>query len=131
VKRGQDASDWSVSAAKGGGAMQSNLKELGVWAASTSGSALLSEETATLRTKVDVVQDGLTYGLGLMKVGDFFGHQGEIFGWEAFALHDPVKGRTVAIATNACGVGGQMYGFLLAVFPDAKVGDALTAKPDK
>lgn len=111
TKRGQDASDRTVSAAKGGGAMQSNLNELGVWAASMSGSTLLSEETARPRTETEVVQEGPTYGLGLMKVGDFFGHQGEIFGWEAFALHDPVKGRTVVIATNACGVGLQMYGF--------------------
>jgi D-alanyl-D-alanine carboxypeptidase len=80
VKRGQDASDWSVSAAKGGGAMQSNLKELGVWAASTS---------------------------------------------------DPVKGRTLVIATNACGAGLQMYGFVAGVYPDAGVIEALSAKPEK
>lgn len=34
-------------------------------------------------------------------------------------------------ATNACGVGLRMYGFLLGVYPDAGVGDALSAKPGK
>ena len=89
--------------------MQSNLTELGQWAASISGNSLLSEATATARLKTTPIEPSLNYGLGIMRAGPFVGHAGEEIGWEAYALSDPATGRTVVLAGNACGIGGAIY----------------------
>jgi hypothetical protein len=102
--------------------MQSDLSELGQWAASTSGNSLLSEATATARLRTRPIQFGLTYGLGIMRAGPFVGHAGEEFGWEAYALSDPATGRTVVLAGTACGIGGALYEGAALIFPDAQLG---------
>lgn len=122
VDAGADVTDWSVSSGAGGGAMQSNLTELATWAASGSGNALLSDATAAERLATKLVQEGLLYGLGIMRAGPFVGHEGEEFGWEAWAIADPGTGRTVVLAGNACGIGAQLIKGAQTIFPDAVLG---------
>jgi D-alanyl-D-alanine carboxypeptidase len=40
------------------------------------------------------------YGLGIAKLGPFYGHTGQLPGFNAFAGNDPVKHITVATWTN-------------------------------
>lgn len=117
---GQDTSSWSVSSGQGGGAMQSNLHELGVWAASDSGSVLLAKKTAAVRARTTPLPP-FGYGLGLMKLGPFVGHEGEWFGWEALALHDPKTDRTVVVAGNAAAIGVTLFDIAGGIYPDASL----------
>lgn len=108
AKAGQDSTDWNLTSSQGGGGGNSNLHDLGIWAASMSGSALLSEDLAAERLVTTPLPDlGLDYGLGIYKLGDWYGHSGEVFGWESIALHDPATGATMVMATNAC-AGGDL-----------------------
>ncbi|MGD9573670.1 MAG: serine hydrolase domain-containing protein [Thermoleophilia bacterium] len=119
IGAGEDVTSWSVSSGAGGGAMQSNLADLATWAASTSGNALLDPATATERTTTQLLPELIEYGLGIMQVGLFYGHEGEEFGWEALALHNPDSGQTVVLAGNACGIGGVLMDQAGRIFPDA------------
>jgi D-alanyl-D-alanine carboxypeptidase len=123
---GTDTTDWNASYGQGGGGMQSSLEELGVWAASGLGDDLLTPATTSARTAGGAsIGDGVTYGLGLQVVGDFLGHGGEAFGWQALALHDPAGDRTVVVAVNACGAGLGPYAIAAAAFPDAGIEESI------
>lgn len=101
VKAGMDVTDWSLSSAQGGGAMYTTLHELGVWGASTLGNDLLEKELASKRLKTKTIPGVGPYGLGIQRFGDWYGHDGETYGWEALVLHDPKTGVTAAVATNS------------------------------
>lgn len=101
VKAGTDVTDWSLSSAQGGGSMHTTLHELGVWGASTLGNDLLEPEQASKRLKTETIPGVGPYGLGIQRFGDWFGHDGETYGWEALVLHDPKTGVTAAVATNS------------------------------
>jgi hypothetical protein len=83
--------------------MHSTVADLGTWAASLSGSALLSDELAAehLETK-DVGLGNFTYGLGMIQLADQYGHEGEASGCEGWADHDPATGETFVACTNTC-----------------------------
>ena len=62
------------------------------------------------------------YGQGIFKVGTFYGHNGEVNGWESVALRDPSTGMTVVIVQNASvltgmEVDGQIVDVDLTSFP--------------
>jgi D-alanyl-D-alanine carboxypeptidase len=40
------------------------------------------------------------YGLGIMRVGRWLGHNGAVFGFSTVAMYDPRSGTTVAAAAN-------------------------------
>jgi D-alanyl-D-alanine carboxypeptidase len=101
VEAGMDVTDWSLSSAQGGGAMHTTLHELGVWGASTLGNDLLEKELAARRLKTVAIPEAGQYGLGIQRFGDWYGHGGETYGWEALVLHDPKTGVTAAVATNS------------------------------
>lgn len=101
VKAGMDVTNWSLSSAQGGGAMYTTLHELGIWGASTLGNDLLEPEQAKKRLKTKAIPGVGPYGLGIQRFGDWYGHDGETYGWEALVLHDPKTGVTAAMATNS------------------------------
>ncbi|MGH8985992.1 MAG: serine hydrolase domain-containing protein [Acidimicrobiia bacterium] len=62
------------------------------------------------------------YGLGIFKAGTFYGHNGEVNGWESVALRDPSTGTTVVILQNTSvltgmEVDGQIVDVDLVSFP--------------
>lgn len=117
---GTDATDWSASYGQGGGGMYSVVEDLGVWAASMSGNALLGDDLAAERLTTSDIGDGLLYGLGIMQLGPWIGHEGDAIGWETLAVHDPGTGATFVAASNTCGdVSLILLSALLAVYPDA------------
>ena len=98
-----DTTDWSASYGQSGGGMHSTVADLGTWAASMSGSALLSEGLADARLEFhDAALGPMQYGLGLLQFGNQVGHEGEAFGWEGWAGQDPETGLSAVVFTNTC-----------------------------
>ena len=102
--------------------MHSDLGDLGIWAASMSGTALLSDELAAQRLEMhDAALGGpLTYGLGIMAVGTQFGHEGEAIGWEGWAGHDLDTGETAVVFTNTCADSGALFSALAVLDPSTR-----------
>lgn len=82
--------------------MHSTIADLGTWAASLAGNALLSDASAEARLTMTDIGVGTPYGLGIQQIGTEFGHLGEAIGWEGWAGHDPESGITSVIFTNTC-----------------------------
>ena len=115
---GTDLTDWNASYGQIGGSMHSDLDDLGIWAASMSGSALLSDGLAAERLEQHDAGLGLfTYGLGIMQAGTQFGHEGEAIGWEGWAGHDPESGETTVVFTNTCADSGALFSALAVLDP--------------
>ncbi len=115
-----DTTDWNASYGQIGGSMHSDLDDLAIWAASMSGSALLSDELAAERLEQHDAGLGgpLTYGLGIMQAGTQFGHEGEAIGWEGWAGHDPETGETAVVFTNTCADSGALFSALAVLDPE-------------
>jgi D-alanyl-D-alanine carboxypeptidase len=107
IPPGTDVTDWSPSWGGAGGAMYAGLEDLGAWAGTGLGTALLSRETGDLRISETSELPGLgTYGLGLLDLGDgWIGHTGQIVGWETLAAYNTETGDVfVAIVNEAASV---------------------------
>lgn len=116
-----DLTDYSVSYGQGGGGMSSTIDELGVFAASGVGDAVLEPDTVTARNSLATLGDGLNYGQGTLGFGEWYGHEGETLGYETLAVHNPDTGVTAALASNSCGVLLQYLTILSALYPDIPV----------
>ena len=113
-----DTTDWNASYGQIGGGMHSTLADLGTWAASMSGSSLLSDDVAAERLEMhDAALIFFTYGLGIMQVGSQYGHEGEAIGWEGWAGHDPDTGETSVVFTNTCSDSGALFRALALLDP--------------
>jgi D-alanyl-D-alanine carboxypeptidase len=120
VEAGTDTTDWNASYGQGGGGMTSTVSGLLDWAASGTGNSLLDDATVDQRLAVEVLPEGISYGLGIMEVGRWVGHEGEAIGWEALAVKDLQTGTSLAVAANGCG--GLFDGFLgvmLTLYPES------------
>lgn len=122
-----ETTDWNYSYGQGGGGMHSTLRDLGVFGASTLGSALLSDQLASRRLEPTAdVGAGRSYGLGIFRIGEWVGHSGEGLGWEALVLHNPVTEVTLVFAVNSC-AGGEVNFRVIAdqLYPDTGLTDGL------
>lgn len=127
IEDGTDTTDWNSSWAQGGGGMISTTADLLGWAESLTGNVLLDDDLAAERLQVAPI-GGVDYGLGILQVGSWFGHEGEALGWEALAVQDPDTGVSVALATNGCGGNFTNFAdFLDAIYPDGGAAAALLA----
>ena len=103
IPAGTDTTDWNASYGQGGGGMHSTIADLGIWAASMGGNALLSDELAKTRLQwKDINAAPFMYGLGIIKFMSQIGHEGEAIGWEGWTGHDPDTGLTAVVFTNSC-----------------------------
>ena len=117
------------------GAMISTLGDMRTWVeALAKGSDLLSAETLAERNTWSALvpnsPDG--YGLGILTMRGFLGHNGGIAGYSSWMLHNPANGFTVVIVVNRAGEkGGTADPFLadvLKLFPEVvPTTDALPA----
>ena len=112
VEQDADLSEYTQSLTRGAGAMSSTVADLGIWSASKSGNVLLSEELQGKRLQItpDIF---LNYGMGIMEVPSesgltFLGHEGDAFGYQAYALKEPTSGASVVVMNNTCGLAGLM-----------------------
>lgn len=107
------------SAFDAAGAMISSLADLAVWLPALTDGTLLPPELQQERlgdlvptqlefTAINGLAGSATapsygnvqYGLGIMKLGPYYGHNGLINGWESVAVRDPTTGVTVVILWN-------------------------------
>lgn len=94
-------SSWTWAA--GGGISTAN--ELVTWVEALVGGQLLNAEMQ--KKRLESVQptspgerDGALYGLGIAKFGPFYGHTGELPGFNSFMGHDPASRATLVVWTN-------------------------------
>jgi D-alanyl-D-alanine carboxypeptidase len=110
------------------GANISALEDMKVWTRALGTGELLTQETQEQRLQwVDVpgaegAGVGYQYGLGILKLGDFIGHNGEFSGFQASAFYLPSEDATfvVMVNSNANPTGSQdiFLGIADVLFPD-------------
>jgi D-alanyl-D-alanine carboxypeptidase len=102
VVAGTDVSNWSLSFAGAAGAMYSTIGDLGVWAASGYGSALLPTELATARLSPPDGTD-YDYGYGITRYHEWIGHSGLVEGWIVDTAFNMTTGATWVLIVNSGG----------------------------
>ena len=111
-----DASDWTLSAGGPAGGMYSTVEDLGAWAASGYGSALLPLGLANARLTTPSGADW-DYGYGIIRVGDWLGHGGSVDGWLIDSAFNTATGATWVLIVNSSGGEGVLQA-LGAFLPD-------------
>ena len=97
-----DATESNPDVGWAAGAMISNLNDLSGWVELLATGSLLSPEMQAARMQVIPMAEGspVKYGLGIMELFGFYGHNGGIAGYSTIMLYDPNDGTTIVIATN-------------------------------
>lgn len=102
-----DVSDWNISWAGSAGGAYSTVADLQKWAASGSGTILLSEELAKQRLSgISVIDASITEGtegLGLFNRDGWIGHGGQLIGWQSEAKYDTKTGAVFVALVNSTG----------------------------
>lgn len=81
--------------------MASTVGDLATWArALLTGSGILSPSVQAQRLQMVNTGSGATYGLGILKITGFLGHNGEVAGYDSVALCSPQVKLTVVILGN-------------------------------
>ncbi|MFF3845933.1 serine hydrolase domain-containing protein [Streptomyces sp. NPDC002328] len=98
-----DATGWNPSWAWAAGAMISDLGDLHTWVpALASGRPLLAPETQRARLAFGPTgYPGVSYGLGIMRVNGWIGHNGELPGYETLAVRLPSAEATLVVLVNS------------------------------
>ncbi len=105
-----DVSDWIPIGVGAAGAMYSTVGDLGAWAASGYGSALLPPDLVDARLNPPGGQD-FTYGYGIVRVGkDWLGHGGSVDGWVIDTAYNRATGAAWVMIVNASGGEGVLEG---------------------
>lgn len=94
-----DTSGWSYAYTSSAGSMVSTVGDLKTYAAAlATGSGLLSPATQQERmTFVPTNIPGVSYGLGILEIGPFLGHDGEVTGYNSIMLYSPAQRITVVV----------------------------------
>lgn len=98
-----DWTDTSLSWGWTAGSVISTADDLAVYVAALVDGGLLDTATQQERlASIQQVEAGSTvgYGLGLMKLGSYYGHNGQIPGYEALMVRDPDTRTTVIVMTS-------------------------------
>lgn len=86
------------------GAMISRAADLRVWAEELTTGSLLSAQSQQARMqavrRLDGQQVNLGYGLGIMTLNEFVGHDGAIYGFSSVALRRPQTDTTIVLVAN-------------------------------
>jgi D-alanyl-D-alanine carboxypeptidase len=84
-----------------GGAMISNLDDMRIWAEALASGSLLGEQMRAEQMRTVKMGEGPAgYGLGVLDVNGFRGHEGAIFGFNTIFLRDPERDATFIVFTN-------------------------------
>jgi len=95
-----DVSDYTASWGGSGGSMYSAVEDLGQWTATGFGNAFLPADLAAARLDSKPIDVG-DYGLGVLTLdGGWYGHPGEILGWESIAFYQPDTGAIFVALVN-------------------------------
>lgn len=96
--------DLNPAVAGTAGAMISRMADLRVWAGELTDGSLLKPETQEARLsaikKLDGQQINFGYGLGIIGLNEFLGHDGAIYGFSSAAFRRPQTDTTIVIVAN-------------------------------
>jgi D-alanyl-D-alanine carboxypeptidase len=99
-----DTAPWNFNWISTAGAMSSTAADMLKWVrALATGRGILSPHMQRMRRSFTPELTGylpFQYGLGLLKVGTFLGHNGIVFGYEAMVLHSPKEHASIVIMGN-------------------------------
>jgi D-alanyl-D-alanine carboxypeptidase len=96
-----DVSDIDPSMGWASSAMISDLEDLKTWAGELATGGLVSEEAQKERMTFRATDTPpLEYGLGLMKWGEFIGHEGNAFGYSTTMFYLPSQKATIVVILN-------------------------------
>jgi D-alanyl-D-alanine carboxypeptidase len=89
----------------GAGAMISTLGDLRIWVKALATGKLLSPETQRLRLEIQPFAGGgsVGYGLGILKLEGFFGHNGAVLGYSSAMFYLPSSDATFVVIGNNSG----------------------------
>jgi D-alanyl-D-alanine carboxypeptidase len=86
-----------------GGGMVSNVYDLKKWIRAVVRGELLSWAMRKERFHwIPTNTKDMEFGLGIMKLQDFIGHNGKILGYASFILYSPKKDTTIVLFINKC-----------------------------
>ena len=97
--------------------MISDISDLKTWAKAVCSGKLLKAEThrERLRTQpIDGWSPYMEYGEGIMKMGAFCGHGGDLFGFNSAMWYLPQRDATIVINVNRTNPGGEPLADTLA-----------------
>ena len=98
-----DATDWNASATWAAGGMISTLDDTATWARALATGALISPalQRERLRNAAgDGIPAGAGYGIGVLTVNGWIGHNGSVPGYQSVAVHLPARDLTLVILVN-------------------------------
>ncbi|MBU1398437.1 MAG: serine hydrolase, partial [Proteobacteria bacterium] len=95
-----DITTMDPSIAWTGGAMISNAYDLNRWVREVYKGTLLNDELQKERLTFRDMGNNLSYGLAVMKLGNFYGHNGTILGYNTVMLYLPQKDATIIAIIN-------------------------------
>lgn len=96
-----DVTKWSTSYTWAAGSMVSTLGDLKLWAKDVVQGALLDRKLQRERETFIPTGEGYNYGLGLIQLGEFCGHNGLIYGYDSTMLYSSKLHATMVILGNA------------------------------
>ena len=94
-----DVTALDPSGAWAAGGMGSYLSDLELWAPAFAAGQLITAETFAKQTSFNGQSD-FQYGLGIMKIWGFLGHDGEIDGYNTAMFYLPEKKATIVVLMN-------------------------------
>lgn len=87
-----------------GGGMVSTVGDLQKWGKALAAGTLLSKRLQRARLHFGEFPNSggpfAGYGLGILKIGDWIGHDGAIFGFSTATFYEPKSGAQIVVATN-------------------------------
>jgi len=117
-----DVTNDNPSLSAGAGAIVSDISDLKRWAQELGKGTLVSSKAQKERlTWVDEPDTTTSkYGLGIMKIGNFIGHEGSIYGYNSIIAYLPSKDAVFVIEQNtfpgqAAGIAGNIFAILAKI----------------
>jgi D-alanyl-D-alanine carboxypeptidase len=97
-----DTTGWNFSWSWTAGSMTSTLADMRRWAGVlATGRGILSAKLQRERLRtVPTTSPGLSYGLGIMELSGFVGHDGAVPGYDSLVLYAPQSGATLVLLGN-------------------------------
>ena len=105
-----DKTELNPGVMNAGGAIISDIYDLKRFAKALYNGELISEETHEEQIQtlpMDDHPEEVRYGLGIMQIGDFYGHNGTIFGFSTEMFYLPEKDAVIIINVNRLDLDGQ------------------------
>ena len=98
-----DMATWAFGWGRAGGGAYSTVEDLGIWGSMGLGTALLPVDLGNARLANTVsTPDAGPYGYGIIAYGDgWFGHSGQVLGWEADVKANIETGAVTVVMVNS------------------------------